>query len=71
MALGSDLQQSLAKVIEACLADLEVKLKSIALTSTAGEPEIQRARDFIGQLTSKTVMLDIEEILPKILDYVR
>ena len=70
-ALGTDTNTQLSTVIEACLRDLELKLKAIALNGGSTEDDIQRVRIFIGQLTEQSTMLDVEEILPKILNYLK
>ena len=41
------------------------------LSSKVGASDLKRARDFIGKLTSRSALLDIEEILPKLIDYVK
>ena len=70
-ALGADTSTQLSQVIEACLRDLEIKLMAISLNGGSSEQEIQQVRTFISSLTEKSAMLDIEELLPKIIDYLK
>lgn len=70
-ALEQQVQLSLSKVVESCLSDLQLKLKTVILSSKIGASDLKRARDFIGKLTSRSALLDIEEILPKLIDYVK
>ena len=60
------------KVIEGCLKDLEIKLKSIAIgDGSADEEEIQKVRDFIMMLTEQSAIIEVEELLSKILGYLK
>ena len=70
-ALGADTSTQLSQVIEACLRDLEIKLKAIALNGGSSEQDIQQVRTFISSMTEQSAMLDIEELLPKIIDYLK
>jgi L-cystine uptake protein TcyP (sodium:dicarboxylate symporter family) len=64
------MSSQLTGVIEACLSDLELKLKAIALNEGSSESDLEKVRHFINQLADNSVALDIEELLPKILAYV-
>jgi hypothetical protein len=70
-ALGTDTSTQLSTVIEACLRDLELKLKAIALNGGSSEDDLLKVRNFISQLTEHSTMLDVEELLPKIVNYLR
>lgn len=64
-------RDNLLHVIHGCLGDLESKLKSLVMggPSISDEDELKRVRDFISRLTEQSAMIEIEEILPKILAY--
>lgn len=70
-ALGTDTTTQLSQVIEACLRDLEIKLKAIALNGGSSEQDIEQVRTFISSLTEQSAIIDIEELLPKIISYLR
>ena len=62
----------LLHVIHGCLGDLEGKLKSLVMgggPSMSDEEELRRVREFIARLTEQSAMIEIEEVLPKILAY--
>ncbi len=50
-ALGTDTSTQLSQVIEACLRDLEIKLKAKALNGGSSEQDIEQVRKFISLLT--------------------
>ena len=63
-------KDSLIHIIHACLSDLETKLKSLVYAGEGSDDfEIQRVRDFISKLTEESAVIEIEEVLPKILEY--
>jgi galactitol-specific phosphotransferase system IIB component len=70
-ALGADTSTQLSQVIEGCLRDLELKLKAIALNGGSSEQEIEQVRIFISSITEQSAILDIEELLPKIMSYLK
>jgi len=62
----------LSRVIEGCLRDLEIKLKAVAMGNGGSrEEEIRKVREFIGKLTEQSAMIEIEEVLPKIMEYLK
>ena len=70
-ALGTDTSTLLSMVIEACLRDLELKLKAIALNGGSSEQDIEQVRTFISSITEQSAVLDVEELLPKIIVYLK
>jgi hypothetical protein len=65
-------RDQLLHVIHGCLGDLEGKLKALVMggaSSMSDEEELGRVREFIARLTEQSAMIEIEEVLPKILAY--
>lgn len=60
-------------MIQGCLGDLETKLKALVMGSESiqDEDEIKRVREFIGRLTEQSAIIEVEEVLPKILEYLQ
>jgi hypothetical protein len=68
----SELRHQLTTVIEACLFDLELKLKTLALSDdgTTSEFVLSQVRQLISRLTNSSLLVDVEELLPRLLAYV-
>ena len=64
-------RDQLLHVIHGCLGDLEGKLKALVMggPSMSDQEELGRVREFIARLTEQSAMIEIEEVLPKILAY--
>lgn len=53
------------------MRDFEIKLKAIALNGGSSEQEIEQVRIFVSSVTEQSAILDIEELLPKIISYLK
>jgi hypothetical protein len=62
-------QKNLSALIEACLGDLELKLKSRVLSST--DEELQVVKDLMYRIGAESGMIEAEEVLPKVVAYLR
>lgn len=48
----AELKSQLSAVIEGCLCDLELKLKTLTHSESASEPELREVRALIGRITN-------------------
>jgi hypothetical protein len=72
MASTDTTKEHLLHVIQGCLGDLETKLKALVMAdSIQDEDEIKRVREFVARLTEQSAIIEVEEVLPKILEYLQ